>query len=126
MIDYKKVGTPLSEDFDIPQFVVKDCRVCDVYMVAKGDLNASRLVADDLDLLGLVLSNWKEISVLCGHEFMENISNLNDEVVKAFTVLVYAVYNWCVKMSVELRKKERAGYLILSSGYVLSGNATVH
>ena len=123
MIDYRTVGTKIT---DVPSFIVTDCRICDAYMIAKGEMSPISILPRGADILELIVENWRELSLLCGLDFMQKMAELEDAESKPQTILFYGIFMWCVKMSVKIRISERMGRVqILNAGYV-PGNRTLH
>jgi hypothetical protein len=123
MIDFRKTVTDIREIAKTPSFLDNDVVLADVYMVAKNELPAYALLPE-IDSVELAAIHFDELVGICGKDFISSMSGKSEDI--AFTILVYATYIWCVKISTDLRKLERSGKLKRVDPLVVPEGATIH
>jgi hypothetical protein len=124
MINFRQTVTDIREIAKTPSFLDNDICLCDVYMVAKNELPAYALLPDDQSSIELAGMHFEELVSICGKDFIASMEGDSEDI--ALTILVYATYIWCVKISTDLRRLERSGKLKRVDPLVVPEGATIH
>ena len=124
MINLRGVVTQLNEITQIPSFIANDVTISDIYLVAKSDLPSFSLLKDYDDIVRFTGHHFEDICEICNKDFLASLEGDQESV--ALTMLVYASYSWCVKMSIDLRLKERNGQIIQVNTTKAPTQATIH
>lgn len=124
MIDLKRTVTSITEITKVPSFIDPTIAVCDVYCVAKNELPSFAVCKDYKDIISFASTHFDELVEYCGKDFVKALSGQEEDV--AFTMVVYASYVWCVKISTELRIRERRGQLKRVDPMVVPEGTTIH
>lgn len=124
MIDLKRTVTSITEITKVPSFIDPTIAVCDVYCVAKNELPSFAVCKDYKDIISFASNHFDELVKYCGKDFVKELVGEEEDV--AFTMVVYASYIWCVKISAELRIRERRGQLKRVDPMVVPEGETIH
>lgn len=124
MIDLKRTVTSITEVTKVPSFIDSKIRVCDAYCVAKNELPSFAVCKDYDNIIQFASTHFDDLVTYCGKDFVKALAGEEEDV--AFTMIVYAAYIWCVKISTELRIRERRGQLKRVDPMVVPEGATIH
>lgn len=124
MIDLKRTVTSITEITKVPSFIDPTIAVCDAYCVAKNELPSFVVCKDYDNIIEFASTHFDDLVKYCGRDFVKALEGEEEDV--AFTMIVYASYVWCVKISTELRIRERRGQLKRVDPMVVPEGTTIH